>query len=43
MLRSSLCDYSDGYILVRGTITITGEGADDAAGQADERTKEVIF
>ena len=32
MLRSSLCDYADAYILVKGTITITGEG-DDAAKQ----------
>ena len=24
MLRSSLCDYADSYILVKGTITITG-------------------
>ena len=31
MLRSSLCDYSDPYILVSGTIKITGAGADDAA------------
>ena len=31
MLRSSLCDFSDAYILVIGTITITGAGADDAA------------
>ena len=22
MLRSNLCDYSDGYILVKGTITV---------------------
>ena len=29
MQKSSLCDYSDAYILVKGTITITGEGADD--------------
>ena len=29
MIRSSLCDYSDAYILVRGTITIDGDG--DAA------------
>ena len=28
--------YSDGYILVKGNITITGEGNDTAAGQADE-------
>ena len=31
MLKSSLCDYSDAYILVKGKITITGEG--------DERDK----
>ena len=28
--------YSDGYILVKGNITITGEGNDIAARQADE-------
>ena len=26
MLRSSLCDYADAYILVKVTITITGAG-----------------
>ena len=26
MLRSTLCDYADAYILVNGTITITGTG-----------------
>ena len=31
MLRSNLCDYADTYILVKGTITITGAGDDDAA------------
>ena len=36
MLKSSLCDYSDAYILVKGTITIAGEGADAAARHADE-------
>ena len=30
MLRSNLCDYSDAHILVKGTITITGAGNDDA-------------
>ena len=30
-LRSSLCDYSEKYILASGTITITGERADNAA------------
>ena len=43
MLKSSLCDYSDAYILVKGTITINGRGADDAARQADERDKDVSF
>ena len=43
MLKSSLCDYSDAYILVKETITITGEGADAAARQADERDKGVAF
>ena len=43
MLKSSLCDYSDAYILVKGTITITGTGADAAARQADKRDKEVVF
>ena len=31
MSSSSLCDYSEAYILVSGTITITGAKADDAA------------
>ena len=43
MLRTSLCDYSDGYILVSGTIIITGEGNDDAARRLDETNKGVIF
>ena len=43
MLRSNLCDYADSYILVKGTITITDEGADAAAERADERDKGVTF
>ena len=43
MLKSILCDYSDAYILVKGTITITGAGADIAGRQADERDKGVAF
>ena len=43
MLKSSLCGYSDTYILVKGKITITGAGADEAARQADERDKGVAF
>ena len=41
--KSSFCDYSDAYILVKGTITIGGEGADAAATHADERDKGVAF
>ena len=33
MLRSNLCDYADAYILVKGTIAITGAGDDAAARQ----------
>ena len=40
MLKSSLCD---AYILVKGKITITGEGDTAALRQADERGKGVAF
>ena len=43
MLKSSLCDYSDAYILLKGRITVTGVGDDAAARQADERNKGVMF
>ena len=43
MLKSSLCDYSDAYILVKGTITITEAGADAAARQTDERDEGAAF
>ena len=43
MLRSNQCDYADSYILVKGTITITGEGDNAAAELADERDKDVTF
>ena len=35
LIKSSLCDYSDAYRLVKGKITITGAGDDAAARQAD--------
>ena len=35
MLRSSLCDYSDAYILVKGTITIANIGTAAAPNNAD--------
>ena len=43
MLRSNLCDYADVYILVKGTITITGTGNDAATRQADEGDKGITF
>ena len=43
MLRSSICDYADAYILVKGIITITGAGIDIAARREDERNKGVMF
>ena len=38
ILRSSLCDYSDVYILVKGTITVNNTAADGAA--ANNTNKE---
>ena len=43
ILMSSSCDYSDPYILVSGTMTITGAGNNDAMRPLDERNKGVIF
>ena len=43
MLKSSLGNYIDAYILVEGRITITGAAADAAARQTDERDRGVIF
>ena len=41
MLKSSLCDYSDAYILVKGTISVNNTPAQGAA--ANNTTKKVIF
>ena len=41
MLKSSLCDYSDAYILVKGTITVSNTAAEGAA--ANNVDKKVIF
>ena len=43
MLKSSLCDYSNAYILVKGRITIAGAADNAAARQADERDKGVAL
>ena len=41
MLKSSLCDYSDAYILVKGTITVNNTAATDT--DANNTNKKVIF
>ena len=41
MLKSSLCDYSDAYILVKGTITVNNTVAAGAAVNNDDI--KVIF
>ena len=43
ILKSNLCEYTDAYILVKGTITITDAGDNDAVKRLDERNKSVIF
>ena len=44
MLRSNLCDYSDAYILVKGTITFTAPGVNnDANNIRDKRNKPLIL
>ena len=35
LLRSNLCDYSDAYILVKGTITVTGPGANNGVNNKE--------
>ena len=41
MLKSSLCDYSDTYNFVKGTITVNNTAAADA--DANNTNKKVIF
>ena len=40
MLKSSLCDYSDAYILVKGTISVNNTAAQ---GAANNNNKKLIF
>ena len=41
MLRSSLCDYSDAYMLVKGSISVNNTAA--AGADANNAAKKVIF
>ena len=44
MLRSNLCDYSDAYILVKGTITVTAPGVNNNADNIrDKRNRPLII
>ena len=44
MLRSNLCDYSDVYILIKGTITVTAPGVNNGANNIrDKRNRPVIL
>ena len=43
MLKSSLCDYSNPYIFVKGMMIIAGIAADTAARPADKKDKGVII
>ena len=40
--KSNLCNYSDVHRLWKRRIAITGEGSNKAAGQREERNKEII-
>ena len=41
MLKSSLCDYGDAYIIVKGTVAVNNTAASDA--DANNTNKKVIF
>ena len=44
MLRSNLCDYSDAYILVKGTITVMAPGVNNNANNIrDKRNRPLIL
>ena len=44
MLRSNSCDYSDAYILVKGTITVTAPGVNNNANNIrDKRSRPLIL
>ena len=41
MIRSSLCDYRNAYIIVKGTITVANKAGDGAV--VNNTNKKVIF
>ena len=42
ILKTSLCNYSDAYILVRGTINVVAAGTDNVTTVADRKNKQAI-
>ena len=42
MLRSNLCDYADAYILVKGTITITGNAGPEPDPTTPRTTAQLL-
>ena len=42
MLKSSLCDYSDAYILVSGTITVAPQARDNA-NNVDKKVVKIVL
>ena len=38
MLKSSLCDYSDAYVLVKGTISVNNTAAAASANNTDKKS-----
>ena len=43
MLKSNLCDYSDAYILVKGTITVTAPGVNNNANNIRDRINRPVI
>ena len=43
ILRSNLCDYSDAYILVKGTITVTAPGVNNNADNIRAKRKRPLI
>ena len=43
MIMSSLCEYSEAYILLKGTKTVVGLEADDVAITSNRNNTQVVF
>ena len=43
MIISSLCEYSEAYIILKGTKTVVGQEADDVAITSNRNNIQVMF